>query len=411
MEAGPEVLVGSSATPTSEGTPMLRAQVVEEILAQLRRGAKVEVLADAYGVDRKTIRAWRARGAYQARAPQPRVPMLAPHAEWLTARAREVDYNAAVLCRELRSQRGYTGSSQQVLRFVRPLKVAAQQPTATVRFETAPGQQAQVDVGQRRVWQGERWVVAHVFVCTLGFSRRLFARAVPHERLASVLEGQEHAFRHFDGVPEQVVVDNAKPVVLRHTRDTASGKHRVVWHPQYLDFAAHSGVRPWAPWPYRPQTKGKTESGVKDVQRNALAGKRFRAWEHLNEWLLEWALTVADTRVHGTTHAVPRARFAREQLSPRGTRPLYARERVCHQVVATDALVAIGGSRYSVPVQYVGETVTIRELLGSYEILCRGDVIARHAQGPRHRVVMERGHYAGLLRPGRLAAALRSGLP
>src|SRR4051812_44385752 len=60
---------------------------------------------------------------------------------------------------------------------------------ATVRFETAPGQQAQVDFGQRHVWIGEDYVAAHVFVCTLGFSRRLFPTAFPHERLDAVLQG------------------------------------------------------------------------------------------------------------------------------------------------------------------------------------------------------------------------------
>jgi hypothetical protein len=72
---------------------------------------------------------------------------------------------------------------------------------------------------------------------------------------------------------------------------------------------------------------------------------------------------------------------------------------VTHRVVASDALVSIGGSRYSVPVRYVGATVTVRELLGSYEILHEGTVIARHARLGRHRVAMEREHYAGLLRP------------
>jgi hypothetical protein len=201
------------------------------------------------------------------------------------------------------------------------------------------------------------------------------------------------------GVPAQVVVDNAKPVVLTHHRDPDSGRHRVVWHPTYADFAAFYGFTPWAHWPYRPQTKGKTESGVKYVQRNALAGKRFRSWDHLNEWLVEWATTVADTRVHGTTHEVPRERFAREQLTPLGARRVYARERVQHRRVATDSLVAIGGSRYSVPARYVGELVVIRELLGSYEILHQGTVIARHRALGRQHVVMEPAHYAGLLRP------------
>jgi transposase len=379
--------------------PVLKPDVVEELVARLAKGEPVKRLATEYGVDRKTVRAWRARGRYQPRAPRLRKSILDAHAAWLTERAPEVDFNSAVLYRELVTHFGYTGSAQQVLRFVRPLRVAARRPRGTVRFETPPGQQAQVDFGQRQVWIADQRATAHVFVCTLGYSRRVYAEAFDHERLDAVLAGHEHAFQHFGGVPAQIVVDNAKPVVLQHQRDPESGRHRVVWHPTYADFAAFYGFAPWAHWPYRPQTKGKTESGVKYVQRNALAGKRFRSWDHLNEWLREWATTVADTRVHGTTHEVPRDRFAREQLTPLGARRVYARERVQHRTVASDCLVAIGGSRYSVPARYVGESVVIRELLGAYEILHQGQVIARHRAVGRRQVVMEPAHYAGLLRP------------
>jgi transposase len=302
----------------------------------LGRGEPVKRIASEYGIDRKTVRGWRARGCYQPRAPRPRTSVLDPYAEWLRGRAPKVDFNSAVLYRELVTHFAYRGSLQQVLRFVRPLRVAARQVRATVRFETAPGQQAQVDFGQRRVWIADAEVRAHLFVYTLGYSRRTFAEAFPHERLSVVLEGHEHAFQHFGGVPAQVVVDNAKPVVLHHTCDPESQRHQVVWHPAYADFAAFYSFTPWAHWPYRPQTKGKIESGVKYVQRNALAGKRFRSWDHLNAWLLEWATTVADTRVHGTTHEMPRERFLREQLTPLGARRLYARERVQHRIVATD---------------------------------------------------------------------------
>lgn len=125
VEQGDEV--GSAATPSCEVAPMLKAQVVDEILRRLGRGEAVKRLALEYGVDRKTIRAWRARAGYQPRAPRVRVSILTPHADWLTARAAEVEYNSAVLYREL-VERGYTGSAQQVLRFVRPLRVAARQP-------------------------------------------------------------------------------------------------------------------------------------------------------------------------------------------------------------------------------------------------------------------------------------------
>ena len=59
--------------------------------------------------------------------------------------------------------------------------------------------------------------------------------------------------------------------MLRHTRDATT------WHPTYADFAGYYGFRPWAWAPYWPQTKGKVESGVKYVGRNARAGKRFHS--------------------------------------------------------------------------------------------------------------------------------------
>lgn len=400
---------GGLALPVSpQEAPVLKEQVVEELLQRLRAGETVLGLARAYDVDPKTIRAWRARGAYAPRQARPRGSCLDPHAEWLEARAKEVEYNAAVLTRELRA-RGFTGSAVLVRRFVRPLRAAAAPGAATVRYETAPGQQAQVDFGQQRVWIGASVVPAHLFVCTLGFSRRTYVHAFPHERLVAVLEGHELAFQHFGGVPADIVLDNARSVVLHHGR-RAEG-HAVVWHPTYADFAGYYGFRPWAHWPHRPQTKGKVESGVKYVKRNALAGKRFGSWAHLNAWLDEWTTTVADTRVHGTTHELPRERFTREApyLTPLGARPCYSRERVQHRVVATDALVAIGGSRYSVPVRYVGATVTIRELLGGYELLHDGLVIARHPRLGRHHVRMEPAHYAGLVRaaPAPLASPPR----
>ena len=185
----------SPLTPTDEATTVLKAQVVEAIVARLERGEAVKRLAVEYGVDPKTIRGWRDRGAYRSRAPRAHASILDPHREWLHARAPELEYNSAVPYRELK-ERGYTGCSQQVLRFVRPLRVAARQ-RATVRFETEPGRQAQVDFGQRQVWIADRPAIAHVFVFTLGYSRRCYVEAFRHERLEAVLAGREHAFHHF----------------------------------------------------------------------------------------------------------------------------------------------------------------------------------------------------------------------
>jgi transposase len=388
------------ATDQPRGELVLKEVQVQEVLARLERGEAVVAIGRALGIDPKTVRAWRRRGGWQPRWPRPKHSILDRFADWLTARAPEVEYNCVVLLRELRAH-GYPGGLNQVHRFVRPLRLAAgHQVAATVRFETAPGQQAQVDFGQRRVWIGEQAVAALFFVFTLGYSRRRYVTAFSHQRLDALLAGHEQAFRHLGGVPLQVVVDHAKVAVLEHTR---AG---VVYHPVYADFAAHYGFSPWAHWPYRPQTKGKVESNIGYVKKNALAGKRFGSWSHLNAWLLEWCTTVADLRRHGTTHEPPLQRFVAEQLTPLGSRPSYQRERVQVRIVPPDALVAISAARYSVSVRYVGARVRVRETTGGYEILYEDTVIARHGRAQRHQVVMDPAHYAGLLRPGRAPAPM-----
>ncbi len=378
---------------------MVTETVVEQVVHALARGEGVSAIARAYGLDRKTVRAWRRRGQYVTRTTRPTGSQLDPYRAWIIRRAPEVDYNATVLHRELCEQ-GFTGSVIIVRRAVVPLRAIAA-PKATVRFETGPGEQAQVDFGQVRVWIGDVHVAAQIFVMTLGFSRRCFAMAFPRQRVRDWLAGHECAFQHFGGVTDTVVVDNAKAMVLTHTRET------VRWHPTYADFAGYYGFRPWACAPYRPQTKGKVESGVKYVARNALAGKRFHSWAHLNAWLLEWATTIADQRVHGTTHEPPAARFAREALTPLDGRPPYAFTHVRERVVATDALVSIDGSRYSVPAHLAGTTVTVREHAADFTIWQRETLVATHARHGRQQVVMVPAHYAGLLRVDRtpLAAA------
>jgi transposase len=299
-----------------------------------------------------------------------------------------------VLHRELQGL-GFTGGVQQVRRAIRPWRAEARWTAmATVRYETSPGEQAQIDFGQLRIWIGEREVRVHLFVMTLGYSRRLWVRAYPHERLSALLDGHERAFRHFGGVPLTCLYDNPRTLVLGR-RERA-----VHWHPVFQDFVRYYGVTPRACQPYRARTKGKVESGVKYVKRNALVGRRFASWEALNAWLEEWTVTVADQRIHGTTHERPIDRFARETLTPLGIRAPYRYERERIRRVPADALVAIGAARYSVPVQYVGRTVTVHETATHYELYESGTWIARHVKAPRHAVVMEQDHYQGLFRPG-----------
>lgn len=378
--------------PGSAEERMLRGELVREIVARKERGEGIKRIARELGVDRKTVRRWLRLGGWQPRRPRPRRRPIDQFTDFIARRGPEVGWNGVVLHRELAGL-GFTGSYQQLQRYLKPHRAQRKwAELATVRFETGPGEQAQVDYGQLRVWIGEQLETVHLFVLTLGYSRRLFTYAYRNEKLASLLDGHERAFRHFGGVTLSCLYDNPRTLVLGRS------DNRVVWHPLFEDFARYYGFTPHACQPYRARTKGKVESGVKYVKRNALAGRRFSSWEELNRWLERWSGEVADVRIHGTTHERPCDRFAREQLTPLGTRPPYRYERVHERRVANDALVAVGAARYSVPAEYVGALVSVQESAEHYEFFHEGKLVARHQKAVRHSVVMEPAHYAGLLR-------------
>jgi transposase len=127
-------------------------------------------------LDRKTVRRCLRQSRWKpySRPARPDT-LLVDHADYLRRRAPEVHYSARFLFQEFRLLRGYRGSYETVRLFVPPLRAAClAAERATVRFETPPGMQSQIDWRQARVYFRHRPVALHVFVLTLGFSRRSF---------------------------------------------------------------------------------------------------------------------------------------------------------------------------------------------------------------------------------------------
>ena len=204
---------------------MLREDVVREVLARLARGEQVKTIARELGVDKKTVKRWRQRGAWRPRTPRVYPKAIDAHRVFLARRGPEVGWNGVVLLRELRMQ-GFTGGYQQVQRALQPLRTTRRWAArATVRFETGPGEQAQIDFGQLQVWIADVETPVHFFVFTLGFSRRAVAYAYRNERIDTLLEGHERALRHFGGVPLSCLYDNPRTIT------TGRSAGHVLWHP------------------------------------------------------------------------------------------------------------------------------------------------------------------------------------
>lgn len=120
------------------------------------------------------------------------------------------------------------------------------------------------------------------------------------------LAAHEQAFAHFGGRCAELLYDRMRTVVLGTTGDGSR------WNASFAAFAKHWGFEPRLCRPYRAQTRGKVESGVKYVKRNFVPGRLFRDLDNFNDQLAQWLTDVADVRLHGTTHQRPIERFAEE---------------------------------------------------------------------------------------------------
>lgn len=380
----------------------------QERWAEIRRlgdaGATVSAIARQMDVDRKTVRGCLRRSTW---TPYTRDAagegLLVAHAEFLQGRAAAVDYSAQILFQELRGQRGYTGSYATVRRFVRPLREASCRADLTwTRFETGPGEQSQVDWGQARVWFGAQAVTRHIFVLTLGYSRRSVYLPCLDETLGTFLDAHETAFEYFGGHTQEHLYDRARTVC-----HPAQGGAR--WNVTFKAFAAYWSFEPRLCRPYRAQTKGKVESGVKYFRRNFLPGRTFRDDTDFAEQLVGWSHDVADVRVHGTTHERPIDRFATEAPALLATsgQPPFRLEAPQHRVVAEDYLVSFETNRYSVPFRLIGQAVEVRRQRGQLEVSHRGALVATHVILPgKYQVGILPEHGPGPI--ARTQRALRS---
>ncbi len=378
---------------TSGGEEMVNGDLWYEIHSRFRLKETKKSIARSLGLDVRTVRKiLRQCEPVPYHREAPRMTLLTPFEGHIRQRLAAVGWCAQSIFEELRAM-GYSGGYATVRRFVRPLRQEAIR-MATVRFETPPGKQGQVDWGRCWTTIGGRSIPVRLFVMTLGYSRRLFARATLDEKLPTLISCHEAAFEHFGGIPHELLYDNPRTVVL--SRDFEGRDIR--WNPIFWDFSTYRGFRPRLCRPYRAQTKGKVESGVKYVKR-FLRGKSFASLEHLNECLMSWILTIADERTHGTTHRKPSEMFLEEKellLDYRRQPPYVLQERAVRHV-AKDCLVSFETNRYSVPMRYVGQPVEVQGEADRVLIYHDGKLIASHPRcGQRHRCITDRAHYAGI---------------
>jgi transposase len=359
-----------------------------------RQGVSISEIARQTGHDRKTIRAVLKEPLTPTRrAYKPKIRKLDAYAAYLEQRIGAGVLNAQKLYQEIVGL-GYVGKDRQVRAFVQRFR-QGRRPVATMRFETEPGQQGQVDWGAFGLTnhQGRRCRL-YAFVMTLGWSRAMYVEFTLSMEVTWWLRCHIHAFHYFGGVPQEILHDNLKTAVLSRSTDGV-----IHWHPRYLDFANYYGFRPHACQPYRAQTKGKVESGIRYVRHNFWPGLVYRDLDDLNQQCRHWLDTVANVRIHATTQVVPQARLAQEGLLSATDKPDYDTTLLSYRRSSKDCLVSYRGNYYSVPALYAQQTLMLKETEQGELLIWtpEGVEVAVHhlAEGRRQRVIRN-SHYATL---------------
>lgn len=297
---------------------MLTQENLVEIHVLNAQGHSIRAIAEQLGVSRNTVRKYLRDQAAEPIYPQrvPRPTKLDPFKGYLDERVAAAKPHwipASVLFREIQAM-GYSGGVSRLKEYL--IQFKQPHPDPVVRFETAPGQQLQVDFTTIYRYRSR----LKAFVATLGYSRATYVRFTEQERQEDWLAGLEHAFAFFGGVTREVLFDNAKCIMLE--RDAfGDGQHR--WNRKMLDMSKDYNFRLRACRPYRAKTKGKVErfNGylkgsfitplATTMRQNGLLLTADVANAHIGPWLHN----IAHQRIHGTTGQKPQILLDEERHS------------------------------------------------------------------------------------------------
>lgn len=356
---------------------MITVEQFMDIKILKQEGLSIRQIAERTGQARNTVRKV-LRGEHSGKFNSPqRSSKLNPFKDYLRQRFEQFGLSAVRLLEEIRPM-GYQGSAVTVRRYLNSLKSATQRSRkVTVRFETAPGQQAQADWTYCGKFPGPdgKPISVYAFVMVLAWSRMTFIKFTTSMKLPELIQCHQEAFAYFGGWTQSILYDNMKQVRI--------GPGRL--NEAFADFAKHHGFAIKTHRAYRPRTKGKVERLVDYVKDNFLAGRTFHGIDDLNAQGLHWMNHVANVRVHGTTGRVPQEAFVDErlQLIPLSSVSAYHFHDPVTRTANWESMVRFGGSKYSVPPQFAGQVVQVYASGGKIEIRSADCVIAEHVAAAR----------------------------
>lgn len=368
---------------------MIRSESITMIREKVLEGKSAYMISKELGFSKNTVKKYMDTSKNIKPAYPTRASKLDPFKGHIHELMAAGIFNCVVIMERI-TERGYDGGISILKDYVKPFRPAKKSP-AVQRYETPPGKQAQMDWGICHYVddKGHEHKVP-AFIMILGSSRMKYVQFTKRCDLFSLQRCILDAFEYFEGVPETILTDNMKTVILGRE----SGKP--VWHPGFLDFANDIGFVPKVCKVRRPQTKGKVERLVHYVKDNFMPGRVFHDIHDLNRQAVAWCDKV-NAKVSSSTGYMPVELLPGEHLKTLPDTKICDRYRFETRLVSRDGFVSYDGVRYGVPWQYSGKHVTVRAIKDKLEIFDGLMLIASHDIEPHSgRILFLDGQYRGL---------------
>jgi transposase len=335
-----------------------------------KEGHSIKAIARQTGRSRNTVRRVLRHAGPAAFQKSQRHSRLDAFKTYVRQRWEECSLSAVRLLAEIQPM-GYTGSAVTLRRYLQTLKPERERlRKLTVRYETPPGKQAQVDwaYAGRFPDPSGGTVPVYIFLMVLSFSRMLYVEFTSSMKLPTLIQCHLNAFAFFAGCPLEILYDNMKQVRL------SPGQ----FHPLFLDFVNHYGIAAKTHRIRRPRTKGKVERMVDYVKDNFLNGRSFIDLVDLNVQGQHWLNYTANVRLHATTERKPVDLWPQEKLTALTSVPPYQLCEWVSRKAGFDGFVRFAKSRYSVPPEYAGQTVRIGQKEQKVVIRTQELIVAEH---------------------------------
>lgn len=280
-----------------------------------KRGYSIRAISKIVGLNRRTV-SKRLKESDLQPYKKPNYPSkLDPYKDYITSRVKQAHPDkipSSVIYEEIKKY-GYDGKLRILQTFLKNISIDASKPKdEVIRFETEPAYQAQVDWTFIRTGKNP----IYGFVMVLGFSRMAFVYFTDNMRQDTWQDCHVKAFEYFGGVPQTLLYDNLKSVVIQRDK---YGKNQHGFNNDFLEFSQDNFI-PKLCKVYRAQTKGKVERFNLYLKRNfyvplksALKGSQIEInCNLLNSKVFSW-LEMANSRIHDTTRKKPVELFKEEK--------------------------------------------------------------------------------------------------